>query len=130
MLKIRAFLLSSILPGALVVASAYQALMAVNGPEGLRRAEQLAELRAERIAALAALEERQAQLEGRADRLLLASLDEDLLEERVRANLGHMRPGEYRIPVSELDAVAALEASSEAQLTSLIAAALLENTDV
>lgn len=130
MLNIRSILLSSVVPGALIVAAAYQALMALNGPEGLRRAEQLADVRAERLADVQALKDRQAQLESRADRLLLASLDEDLLEERVRANLGHMRPGEYRIPVSELDAVAVLETSTEAQLTNLIAVALLENTDV
>ncbi|NNU16800.1 hypothetical protein HK107_10770 [Parvularcula sp. ZS-1/3] len=123
---IQSFVLSSVLPAALIVGAAYQALMAMNGPDGFSRAEQLAEIRAEAEADLLALQERQASLEARADRLVLASLDDDLLDERVRANLGHMRPGEYRIAVAELDEVASLEVSTSAALTSLIATALLD----
>lgn len=124
---IRSVLSTSVLPAALIVGAAYQALMGVNGPEGARAAEQLAALKADKAAAVAALEEERARLEERADRLVLVNLDEDLLEERVRANLGHMKPGEYRIRLGELDEVAAAEADEEAELTSLIAVALLEN---
>lgn len=127
---IRSFFFGAILPAALLVGAGYQGLMAVNGPEGMGRAQQLEEHRKEREAEVDALRERQAALENRADRLVLASLDEDLLEQSVRANLGHMSPGEYRIPIGELDAVAAIEVSHEAELTTLIAVALLENTDV
>ncbi|MFC3302917.1 hypothetical protein [Parvularcula lutaonensis] len=124
---IRSILVTSVVPAALLVAAAYQALMGLNGPDGLKRAEQLAEVRAEQAMVVAGLMVEQARLEERADRLELESLDEDLLEESVRANLGHMRPGEYRIAVGELDAVAAIEVSHEAELTNLIAVALLEN---
>lgn len=127
MQTIRSLLVTSVVPAALIVAAAYQALMGLNGPDGLKRAEQLAEVRAEEARQVADLMVLQARLEERADRLELASLDEDLLEESVRANLGMMRPGEYRIPVGELDAVAAIEVSHEAELTNLIAVALLEN---
>ncbi|GGY49108.1 hypothetical protein GCM10007148_17020 [Parvularcula lutaonensis] len=127
MQMIRSILVTSVVPAALLVAAAYQALMGLNGPDGLKRAEQLAEVRAEQAMVVAGLMVEQARLEERADRLELESLDEDLLEESVRANLGHMRPGEYRIAVGELDAVAAIEVSHEAELTNLIAVALLEN---
>lgn len=127
---VRSFFFGAILPAGLLVGALYQGLMAINGPEGLERAAQLEAERIQREAEVEALRERQAALENRADRLVLTSLDEDLLEQSVRANLGHMRPGEYRIPVGELDAVAAIEVSSTAELTTLIAVALLENQDV
>jgi cell division protein FtsB len=127
MKNVRSILFGAVLPAAVLALSAYQGLMAVNGPEGFTRAKQLEELKVARAAEVNALMRRQAQLEDRADRLVTASLDEDLLEERVRANLGHMRPGEYRIPVFELDAVAALEAEAGEELTDLIAVALLES---
>lgn len=130
MQSIRTIFFSSVLPAVLTVTAAYQLLMGLNGPEGLHRASQLQALKAEREAELAALEDARAQLEERADRLLLASLDEDLLDERVRAQLGHMRPGEYRIPASELDEIAALRADSGQELTSLLAVALLEGAGV
>ena len=130
MLTIRSIFFSSIVPAGLIVATAYQVLMGLNGPDGLRQADRLAAVRAEQAVALAALENERGHLEERADRLLLASLDEDLLEERVRANLGHMKPGEYRIPASELDRVAAVQVSASQELTSLIAVALLDNAGV
>jgi cell division protein FtsB len=123
----RSTLFGAVIPGAVLALSAYQGLMAVNGPEGFGRARQLEQTTAERMAEVNALRLQQARLEDRADRLVTASLDEDLLEERVRANLGHMRPGEYRIPVFELDAVAALETEASEELTDLIAVALLES---
>lgn len=130
MQSIRSVFSTAVLPATLVVVSAYQILMGVNGPEGRERAEQLAEELAASAAEIAALEAERARLEAHADKLMLANLDEDLLEERVRANLGHMRPGEYRIPASELDALAAQAFNNEAELTRLIAVALIENQDV
>ncbi|MEM9285913.1 MAG: hypothetical protein AAGA39_08515 [Pseudomonadota bacterium] len=129
MLTVRSILTQCVVPAALVVGTAYQILMGINGPDGLRRAEQLAMVRAERALEVEILKLERARLEERADRLVLASLDEDLLEVQARANLGHMHPGEYRIPLSELDAVAATPVAHEQQLTSLIAVSLL-NTGV
>ncbi|MEM1381230.1 MAG: hypothetical protein AAGH41_11480 [Pseudomonadota bacterium] len=130
MLNIRSFVVSSVLPAVLMVGAGYQLLMGLNGPDGARAAERLAAEKTERMLALHELSEERARLEARADRLLLSSLDEDLLEERVRANLGHMKPGEYRIPASDLDRVAAVQVSSSQELTSLIAVALLDNAGV
>lgn len=130
MLTIKSLFFSSVLPAALVVTTGYQVLMGVNGPQGLHAAAQLEAVRAERSADLSEMEAERAWLEARADRLLLDSLDEDLLEESVRANLGHMKPGEYRIPASELDRVAAVQTSNAQELTSLIAVALLEDAGV
>lgn len=115
------------MPAALVVAGSYQLLMGFNGPEGRAEADRLAAVAAERAAAVASLDQQRLALEARADRLASGTLDEDLLEESVRANLGHMRPGEYRIPADQLDAVAALQVESSSELTNLIAVALLEN---
>jgi cell division protein FtsB len=130
MLMIRSVLFSAVLPAAMLVGGAYQALMAVNGPDGLKQAEHLAAVKEERAAALDELKREREKLERRADRLVLVSLDEDLLEETARANLGLMKPGEYRIPLDDLDRVAAAEASSGAELTNLIAVALLDETGV
>ena len=129
MLMVRSILTQCVVPAALIVGTAYQILMGINGPDGLRRAEQLAMVKAERALEVEMLKLERARLEERADRLVLTSLDEDLLEVQARANLGHMRPGEYRIPLTELDAVAAAPVAHEQQLTSLIAVSLL-NTGV
>ncbi|NRA31264.1 MAG: septum formation initiator family protein [Parvularculaceae bacterium] len=127
MLTIKTFFFSSVLPAALCVTGGYQLLMGLNGPEGRAEAERLASVSLAKAADVAALDAQRLALEARADRLASGTLDEDLLEERVRANLGHMRPGEYRIPADELDALAASQLASSRELTNLIAVALLEN---
>ncbi|MEM1410302.1 MAG: hypothetical protein AAGG79_06105 [Pseudomonadota bacterium] len=130
MQTIKSYFLSAVLPACLVAAGAYQILMGLNGPQGHAHAEQLATLKMQRQALLDNLEAQKEGLEQRADRLLLVNLDEDLLEERVRANLGHMRPEEFRIAASELDELAAMRDEQNAELTSLIAVALLEGAGV
>ncbi|MEE4211239.1 MAG: septum formation initiator family protein [Parvularcula sp.] len=125
MQTIRSIFITSVLPAAVIVASAYQGLMAVNGPEGLYRRAQLEAEKLRLSEEVRVMTEERGRLEARADRLTYAGLDEDLLEERVRAELGHMKPGEYRIALSELDAVAEEEADENTELTSLIAVALL-----
>ena len=110
---IRSFLTQTVLPAACLVGAAYNLALMVNGPEG-RRADDLirARIDAER-AALADLRAQTAHLEDRADRLLMANLDEDLFEERLRARLGLTAPGEYMIRTDELDRLASLEAHSD-----------------
>ena len=127
MKKFSSVVLTAVAPAAAVVAAAYQCLMALNGPEGFHQAAQLEAERQALAARVLELKEERSRLEERADRLELVNLDEDLLEQSVRANLGHMRPGEYRIPMDDLDEVATAEISDQAELTSLIAVALLEN---
>lgn len=127
MKNICSVLLTSVAPAGAIVAAAYQCLMALNGPEGFHQAARLEAEREQLAQQVASLTEERTRLEERADRLELVNLDEDLLEQSVRANLGHMRPGEYRIPMDDLDQVATAEISDQAELTSLIAVALLEN---
>ena len=106
---LRTFLTQTVLPAACLVGAAYNAALMVNGPEG-RRADELLRARiAEERVALAETRARAAHLEDRADRLLMATLDVDLFEERLRARLGLTLPGEYMIRVEELDRLASAE---------------------
>ena len=105
----KSFLTQIVLPAALVVAAGYNAAMMVNGPEGRRAEALLREEIAEAAADLADARTRTAALAARADGLMLASLDHDLLEERLRVRLGLTRPGEYMVRMRDLDEVAGLE---------------------
>ena len=110
---IRAFLTRTVLPAACLVGTAYNAALMVNGPEG-RRADAIVQARlASEREAVAAIRQQADHLEDRADRLLMASLDHDLLEERLRARLGLTAPGEYMIRIDELDRLASLEKNDE-----------------
>ena len=110
---IRSFLTQTVLPAACIVGAAYNAALMVNGPEG-RRADGIVRQRiVEERAAVAALRAQTAHLEDRADRLLLATLDPDLFEERLRARLGLTLPGEYMIRMDELDELASAETGDE-----------------
>ena len=107
--SVKAFLTHAVLPAALIVATGYNAAMMANGPDGRRAGEAVlaeAEAASER---LAELRERNGRLAARADGLMLASLDEDLLEERLRARLGLTRPGEYMVRMGDLDRIAGTE---------------------
>lgn len=113
MSRVRLFLTQTVLPACLLVAIGYNLLLTVNGPEGIR-AEAL--LRAEidkEHARLDAARARTAFLADRADGLMLASLDEDLLEERLRARLGLADPAEYMVRMSDLDRIAAMETDND-----------------
>lgn len=89
-----------------VVAVAYNFLMMLNSTEGLFMHQQLnAQLQTEK-AELAELQDQYAFLTRRADSLLTAGLDEDLLEERVRGVLGLVRPDEYLVRMEDLDRLA------------------------
>ena len=102
----KAFLSRTVLPAVLIVATAYNAALMVNGPDG-RRAGALARAEVQEAEAqLAEARGRTAQLSARADGLMLASLDHDLLEERLRARLGLTRPGEYMVRMQDLDRIA------------------------
>ena len=110
---VRAFLTRTVLPAFCLVGTAYNAALMVNGPEGRKAAELIDTRIAEEEAALGALRQQTAHLEDRADRLLMATLDHDLLEERLRARLGLTAPGEYMIRMDELDRLASLEHTDE-----------------
>ena len=106
---IRSFLTQTVLPAACLVGAAYNAALMVNGPEGHRANELIrAKIEQER-SVLSDISAQTEHLEDRADRLLMASLDEDLFEERLRARLGLTAPGEYMIRTDELDRLASLE---------------------
>ena len=116
----KTFLTQTVLPAGLVLATGFNAVMAVNGPDG-RRAEAILSERIEaQRATLAETRARTAHLSDRADRLMLATLDEDLLEERLRVRLGLTRPGEYRVRMEDLDGVIASgEAGNERRFAAL-----------
>ncbi|WP_031550971.1 FtsB family cell division protein [Parvularcula oceani] len=108
--KITAFLTQIVLPAACVVGIAYNLLVTQNGEEGRRAAALLREQVAVETQALEAAKLRTARLSDRADRLLVASLDRDLLEERVRARLGLVSAEEYMVRMGDVDRLAGLEA--------------------
>jgi cell division protein FtsB len=113
MSRIRLFLTQTVLPACLLVAIGYNLLLTVNGPEGVRAETLLrAEIEQER-ARLDAAQQRTASLAQRADGLMLATLDEDLLEERLRARLGLADPAEYMVRMSDLDRIAAMETEND-----------------
>lgn len=94
----------------LVVAVGYNTLAMLNSEDGVRMNERLQLEIAARKARVAELETQYSHLSDRADRLLTAQLDEDLLEERVRGVLGLVRPDEYLVRMEDLDRLAALNA--------------------
>jgi cell division protein FtsB len=99
----------TILPAACLVGAAYNACLMVNGPEGQVARERLERrLAAERVE-LARSRDRVAMLGERADGLMMASLDPDLLEEALRERLGLVREGERLVRMSDLDRLAAAE---------------------
>lgn len=109
----KAFLTRTVLPAALIVATGYNAAMMVNGPEGQRAEAVLVAEIAKSRAELAEARGRTTHLASRADGLLLASLDHDLLEERLRARLGLTRPGEYMVRMQDLDEIAGTETTDD-----------------
>ncbi|MEM9232737.1 MAG: septum formation initiator family protein [Pseudomonadota bacterium] len=111
----------SALAALAVVAIGYNFLVMWNSPEGVRMNEQLQLEIEQRQAEIAELEEQYAFLSGRADRLLTAQLDEDLLEERVRGVLGLVRPDEYLVRMEDLDRLADLGAETAAEQARLAA---------
>ncbi|MBB4659506.1 FtsB family cell division protein [Parvularcula dongshanensis] len=106
---VRTVLVQTVLPAALIVGIAYNALVTVNGEEGRKAAHLLREEVAEQTARLDEARARTAALSDHADRLLTASLDQDLLEERLRARLGLVAQDEYMVRMGDVDRLAGLE---------------------
>lgn len=117
--QVKEFLTRTVLPAALVVATGYNAAMMVNGPDGRRAGEAVAAEAEVASARLVELRERNGRLAARADGLMLASLDEDLLEERLRARLGLARPGEYMVRMGDLDRIAGTRTETDDDGTQL-----------
>ncbi|WP_370337902.1 septum formation initiator family protein [Parvularcula marina] len=107
-----------------VVAIAYNFLMMYNSSEGRRMNEILQTEIAQRQARLDTLEQEHAFLTDRTERLLVAGLDEDLLEERVRGVLGLVRPDEYLVRMEDLDRMAEMGAEHAREEERLILAAV------
>lgn len=120
MLPIRDILLRTILPAACVVGIAYNAALTVNGPDGLRAAAALEAALATELAQADETAARVAALSARADGLLMASLDEDLLEESLRERLGLVAEGELMVRMDDLDRLASrAEEERDVRLASL-----------
>ncbi len=103
----------TLLPAICVVGIAYNVLVMLNAPEGIRMNKLLKEELAAERATLATLKAERDHLSDRADRLMSASLDKDLLDERVRSVLGLVRPGELMVRMEDLDRIAELNAIPE-----------------
>lgn len=86
----------------------FNVLVMLNSPDGLRMLGTLEARQGAVEAEIAALDAERLWLKDRAERLMLASLDEDLLEERVRSVLGLARADEYMIRMEDLDRLAGL----------------------
>lgn len=115
----KSFAVQVLLPAGLLVATAYNAAMTVNGPDG-RRAHALIAAEAEQArAALAEARTRTAHLSARADGLMLATLDHDLLDERLRARLGLARPGERMVRMNDVDRIAGTRAEADDRMAAL-----------
>ena len=110
---VRTVLVQTVLPAALIVGVAYNLLVTANGEEGRKAAALLREKVAEETLRLDAARARTAALSDHADRLLTASLDEDLLEERLRTRLGLVAEGEYMVRMGDVDRLAGLETSDD-----------------
>ena len=113
------FLAEAVLPAVLTVGVAYNFALAANGPDG-RAAGAIVRAQAEVARAeLAEAEARTARLSARADGLMLASLDHDLLDERLRARLGLARPGERMVRMRDLDRLAGIAPEADTRLAAL-----------
>ncbi len=110
-----AFLTDTVWPAICLVGIGYNVLVMLNSEDGVRMNSILVEEIAAERETLAELQAEQAYLSDRADRLMTASLDHDLLEERVRSVLGLVRPSEFMIKMDELDAVAAVSPTLTAE---------------
>lgn len=94
------------LSALLVVAAGFNAAMAINSKDGVRMNSLLHGEIARVHAEISALEADKAHLTDRARRLEMASLDRDLLDERVRDVLGLAHHGEYLVRLDDLDQLA------------------------
>lgn len=99
----------TVLPAICLVGIGYNILVMLNAPEGMRMNSLLQQELVESKAQLAALRGEYAHLSDRADRLMTATLDQDLLEERVRAVLGLARPNELMVRMEDLDRLAQIQ---------------------
>ena len=79
------------------------AITAVIGPNGLRADAALKREREILRREVAALNEQRANLRIVADQLNSASIDPDMIDEKIRAVLGYAAPGDLVIPKAELE---------------------------
>lgn len=90
----------------LVVTIGYNVLVMINSEEGLHMRNALHNEIVQQQNEINKLEKEYVALSDRAQRLIAADLDSDLLEERVRGVLGLVRPDEYLVRMEDLDRLA------------------------
>lgn len=105
--QLKSLFWNGVFPAFCMVGIAYNTLVMLNADEGIRMNDMLQDRIAEEQQHIVSLQSQYTQLSDTADRLMSASLDEDLLEERVRSVLGLVRPGEYKVRMEDLDKLAA-----------------------
>lgn len=110
MRKLIVYFFDTALTAIFVVGIGYNLLVGLNSQEGVRMTNVLRDQIEVETVRLESLRADYEFLNQRADRLLSRSLDQDLLEERVRSVLGLVQHGEYLVRVDDLDRVADLGA--------------------
>lgn len=103
MRKINRFFWDVVAPALLACWVAYLGYGAIAGAAGYRVLTELKSEAAAKRAELDKIRARRLSLEKHADLLNPKSLDPDMLDERVRAVLGYVEPGDIVVPKSELD---------------------------
>ncbi len=103
MYALRRILFEGLLPAFCVLGIAYNMLLTLNGPEGMK-AKSITETRlGDYTAELEALKLTREKLAREARLLSLDSLNRDVLDERARSRLRYAAPGEFVVPLAELD---------------------------
>ncbi|MGV6800846.1 MAG: FtsB family cell division protein [bacterium] len=103
MLSLKRLFFEAILPAICVIGIGYNALLALNGDEGIRAHKLVIEKLEARQVDLNRLQRQRQELEQRATLLSSAGLDMDMLDESSRRVLGFAADGEYVISMQELD---------------------------
>lgn len=103
MRRVRRFFGEVVAPALIACWIAYLGYGAVAGASGYRVLGEIKAEAAEKRAALDEIEARRRALERHSDLLNPKSLDPDMLDERVRAVLGYVEPGDIVVPRSEVE---------------------------
>ena len=105
MFNLRLFILNAFLPALCVLGIAYNFLIALNGPEGVRAGKLVEERLNAKQAELIQIQEYRESLENKASLFSRQNLDLDLLDESARRLLGYADSAEQVISIDELEKV-------------------------
>ncbi len=103
MVALRRFIFEGVLPAFCVLGIAYNSLLALNGPDGLKAKDMTEARLQDHEETLVALKLEREKLAREARLLSQETLNMDVLDERARSRLRYAAPGEYVVPLEELD---------------------------